>query len=46
MAQLRRLQEPASRETMQADYAQIRRLLGGSGASQAAARAMIEDLKA
>ena len=33
------------RQTMQADYAQIRQLLGGSGASAAVARAMIADLQ-
>jgi len=33
------------RASMQADYAEIRKLLGGSGASEAVARAMIENLK-
>ena len=40
----RLVEEKACRETMQADYAQIRSLLGGSGASETAARAMIESL--
>lgn len=45
MAELERLtaDEPY-RARMQADYAEIRTLLGGSGASEAAARAMIESL--
>lgn len=33
------------REQMQADYSQVRTLLGGSGASDAVARAMIQDLQ-
>ena len=33
------------RSRMQADYAEIRSLLGGSGASEAVARAMIESLR-
>ena len=33
------------RERMLADYAEIRALLGGSGASSAVARAMIEELR-
>lgn len=44
-AELQRLWEEGScRETMLADYAAIRELLGGSGASQAVARAMINEL--
>lgn len=38
-------QDEAYREKMQADYAEIRELLGGSGASEAVAKAMIESLK-
>lgn len=42
-----RLTEDISyREKMQADYTQIRRLLGGGGASEAVAKSMIESLKA
>ena len=45
MAELERLSsDEAYREKMQADYAEIRSLLGGSGASEAVARAMIESL--
>ena len=45
MAELERLSsDEACREKMQADYAEIRSLLGGSGASEAVARAMIESL--
>ena len=44
--EVRRLVEDAAyRERMLADYAEIRRLLGGSGASRAVARAMIEELR-
>lgn len=39
------LQNSAYREKMQADYAQVRALLGGKGASEAVAKAMIEELK-
>lgn len=43
--EVRRLVEDAPyRERMLADYAEIRRLLGGAGASRAVARAMIEAL--
>ena len=38
-------EDEAYRARMQADYAEIRKLLGGSGASEAVARAMIENLK-
>lgn len=45
-AEVRRLVEDAPyRERMLADYADIRQSLGGSGASRAVARAMIEELK-
>ena len=45
-AEVRRLVEDISyRERMLADYADIRQSLGGSGASRAVARAMIEELK-
>lgn len=37
-------EDSAYRESMLADYDEIRRSLGGSGASEAVARAMIEDL--
>lgn len=40
----RLMEDEPYREKMKADYAQIRELLGGSGASDAVARAMIEDL--
>ena len=44
--EVRRLVEDASyRERMLADYAEIRTLLGGSGASRAVARAMIEEIR-
>ena len=45
-AEVRRLwaDEPY-RQKMQADYAEIRSLLGGGGASDAVARAMINELK-
>jgi lipid-A-disaccharide synthase len=46
LAELKRLVEDAPyRQKMQADYAEIRQLLGGTGASAAVARAMIEDLR-
>ena len=38
--------DPAYRAAMQKDYAAVRELLGGSGASAAVAEAMIKDLKA
>ena len=41
----RAMADEAYRTAMQADYAEIRTLLGGSGASEAVARAMIESLK-
>lgn len=45
-AEIRRLIEDIPyREEMLSDYAEIRRRLGGSGASGAVARAMIEELK-
>lgn len=45
-AELRRLVEDAPyRERMLADYAEIRQTLGGSGASRAVARAMMEELE-
>ena len=45
-AEIRRLiEDPAYREGMKADYAEIRRRLGGSGASRAVAKAMIEHEK-
>lgn len=45
-AEVRRLVEDAPyRERMLADYADIRQSLGGSGASRAVARAMMEELK-
>ena len=44
--EVRRLVEDAAyRDRMLADYAEIRRLLGGSGASRAVARAMIEEIR-
>ena len=44
--EVRRLVEDAScRDRMLADYAEIRTLLGGSGASRAVARAMIEEIR-
>ena len=47
LAEVTRLVSDESyRQTMQADYAQIRQLLGGTGASAAVARAMIQDLQA
>ena len=39
------LEDPARREAMLADYAAIRESLGGSGASRAVARAMIEKMR-
>jgi len=46
LAELTRLVEDAPyRQKMQADYVEIRQLLGGTGASAAVARAMIEDLR-
>ena len=45
-AELSRLvSDEAYRQAMQADYAQIRQLLGGTGASAAVARAMIRSLR-
>ncbi|MBQ7709094.1 MAG: lipid-A-disaccharide synthase [Bacteroidales bacterium] len=41
----RLVDDEAYRARMQADYAEIRTLLGGSGASEAVARAMIESLR-
>ena len=47
LAELTRLVEDAPyRQKMQADYAEIRQLLGGTGASAAVARAIIQSLKA
>ena len=40
----RLMEDEAYREKMKADYAQIRELLGGSGASDAVAKAMIKEL--
>jgi lipid-A-disaccharide synthase len=46
LAELTRLVEDAPyRQKMQADYAEIRQLLGGTGASAAVARAIIRSLK-
>ena len=46
VAEVRRLVENAEcRERMLADYAEVRELLGGTGASEAVAGAMIEELK-
>jgi len=39
------VEDPAYRGRMLADYAQVRSLLGGTGASDAVARAMIEELR-
>lgn len=39
------LENSAYREKMQADYAQVRTILGGKGASEAVAKAMIKELK-
>lgn len=39
------IEDEAGRKRMLADYAEIRSLLGGSGASEAVARAMIDSLK-
>lgn len=45
LTEVRRLLEDGEyREGMLADYAEIRRLLGGSGASRAVARAMVNEL--
>ena len=41
----RLVDDEAYRARMQADYTEIRTLLGGSGASEAVARAMIESLR-
>jgi lipid-A-disaccharide synthase len=47
LTELTRLVEDAPyRQKMQADYAEIRQLLGGTGASAAVARAIIQSLKA
>ena len=47
LAEVTRLvSEELYRQTMKADYGQIRQLLGGTGASAAVARAMIQDLQA
>ena len=46
VAEVRRLVEDATcRERMLADYAEVREMLGGTGASEAVAGAMIEELK-
>ena len=46
LAEVTRLVSDESyRQTMKADYARIRELLGGTGASAAVARAMIQDLQ-
>jgi lipid-A-disaccharide synthase len=46
VAEVRRLVDNAEcRERMLADYAEVRNLLGGTGASEAVAGAMIEELK-
>ena len=46
VGELRRiLEDPSCRDRMLADYAEVRRRLGGAGASEAVARAMIEELK-
>ena len=46
LTELRRLIEDVPyRQRMLDDYAEIRRRLGGSGASEAVARAMIQELK-
>ena len=42
---IRLVEDTPYREKMLADYAEIRRTLGGTGASRAVARAMIESLK-
>ena len=39
------IENPARRERMLDDYADIRNLLGGTGASAAVAKAMIEEMK-
>ena len=45
VAEMRRITEDAAyREQMRSDYAEVRRLLGGSGASNAVAKAMVESL--
>ena len=41
----RLVEDEACRQKMQADYAEIRQLLGGTGASAAVARAIIQSLK-
>lgn len=46
VAEMRRITEDAAcRQQMLSDYAEIRRLLGGTGASTAVARAMVESLR-
>ena len=46
VAEMRRITEDAAcRQQMLSDYAEIRRLLGGTGASAAVARAMVESLR-
>lgn len=45
-AEVRRLvEDPAYREKMQSDYREIRRLLGGGGASGRVAGAMVSELR-
>ena len=39
------IEDPERRSKMLSDYAEIRSALGGSGASSAVAKAMIEELK-
>lgn len=47
VGEMRRIMEDAAyREQMLADYAEVRRLLGGTGASAAVAKAMVESLTA
>ena len=46
VAEMRRITEDAAyRQKMLADYAEVRQLLGGTGASNAVAKAMVDSLK-
>ena len=46
VAEMRRITEDAAyRQKMLADYAEVRQLLGGTGASTAVAQAMVDSLK-
>ena len=46
VGEMRRITEDtAYREQMRSDYAEVRKLLGGTGASNAVAKAMVSSLK-